>query len=167
MGLALKHLSEIRREEIARSLFTVKSEDKNKGELIGLCPIHGESNPSFSYNYKKDAYKCFSCNADGDLIRLWSELHGYGQKEGFEKFCEQYGIDIKTHHPHNNNEASNPPELSHEQVIDLMNQAWESFPPLPAAMVADLEKKRGWSKAWIEYLDLRLETKRISKKDGK
>jgi hypothetical protein len=41
MGIALKHLSEHQRAEIARSLFKDTSEDKNKGELIGRWPFPG------------------------------------------------------------------------------------------------------------------------------
>ena len=92
MGFAANHCDEGRRRDIARSLFTVTSVNETKGELHGLCPIHNESNPSFSYNYKKDVYKCLSCNADGDLVRLWSEVKGLGQKEGFKSFCAAFGI---------------------------------------------------------------------------
>jgi len=181
MGIALKHLSEAERARIARSLFTVKSEDKNRSELIGLCPIHGESNPSFSYNYKKDAYHCLSCLVDGDLANLWIEVHGFGQKEGFKAFCAEYGIEPEHNHsvtPRRENSTPAlspnsmapdpatpaPMELTHEQIVEQMNRAWEKFPALPAAMVAKLEKERGWSKEWIEILDLRLETWRLSKK---
>ena len=100
MGIALKHLSEAKRAEIARSLYKVTFGDKNRGKIIGLCPIHNENNPSFSYNYKKDVYKCLSCNADGDLLKLWSEVRGLGQKEGFRAFCTEYGIELE--HKKNN-----------------------------------------------------------------
>jgi putative DNA primase/helicase len=182
MGIALKYLSEGQRASIARSLFKVTSEEKGKGEIHGLCPIHGESNPSFSYNYQKDSYNCFSCGASGDLIRLWTEVRGLSQTDGFKSFCEEYGIEHKQddHHagadhssshsraggnPENKTQGTPaPPELSHEQVVEQMNRAWEKFPALPAAFVASMERERGWSKQWIEMIDLRLETWRISKK---
>jgi len=180
MGFATKHLSEHQRAEIARTLFKVTNDkDTTRGELIGLCPIHNESNPSFSYNYKKDVYKCQSCNADGDIIKLWSEVNHLGQKNGFEAFCREFGIEIKKldsrlrtlkgiHDGNDDNgeksKNSNDPELSHELIIEQMNRAWEKFPPLPASMIADLEKKRGWRRDWIEIIDLRLETWRLGKK---
>jgi len=164
MGIALKKLSESERARIARSLYKVTSEDKNRGELIGLCPIHGESNPSFSYNYIKDVYKCLSCNADGDLVKLWSEVNGHGQKEGIKAFCADFGIETG-HKSDNNQPKTDGPsaELTHEQIIEQMNRAWEKFPPLPAEMIPALILHRGWSKDWIEILDLRLETWRLSK----
>lgn len=177
MGIATKHLSESQRAAIARSLFKVTSEEKGKGEIHGLCPIHNESKPSFSYNYQKDSYNCFSCGASGDLIRLWVETKGLSQTEGFKAFCEEYGIELKHDHDHTGAghspatshqppDSPAPPELSHEQVVEQMNRAWEKFPALPAAFVARIKKERGWSPAMIEMLDLRLETWRLSRKKG-
>lgn len=249
MGIALKHLSESQRAQIARSLFKVTSEEKSKGEIHGLCPIHGESNPSFSYNYVKDSYNCFSCGVSGDLLRLWSEVKGFGQKEGFKAFCAEYGIELKhdDHYSHSgegrnsekkdvgcirtkdenglcshlwsssdldgyvslcsdkagkqikccrqcektdcNSRCANstpasapdgladplppdetlpplpaPGELTHDQVVEQMNRAWEKFPALPAEMIPSLILHRGWLRDTIEMLDLRLETWRLSKK---
>jgi putative DNA primase/helicase len=185
MGIALKHLSESQRASIARSLFKVTSEDHNKGELHGLCPIHGDKNPSFSYNYKKDVYKCLSSctedNADGDLIKLWIRVKGYSEKEGFKTFCAEHGIELKhdqdhagaNHHqavdrpapaPDPATAAPAPPELSHEQIVEQMHRAWEKFPALPAVFVSRMERERGWSPEMVELLDLRLETWRLSKK---
>jgi len=176
MGIALKYLSESQLIEIATSLFKVTSKEMTKGELHGLCPIHNESNPSFSYNFKKDVYHCLSCGADGDLIRLWCEINHLGQKDGFKAFCEQYGITLKTpagdHASGGTRDASRetlhdssaPMELTHEQIVAQMNLAWEKFPALPSTMISQLEKERGWSRKWIEILDLRLETWRLSKK---
>src|SRR5271157_2113383 len=116
MGIALKHLSESKRAEIARSLYRVTSEDKNRGEIIGCCPLHNENNPSFSYNYKKDTYNCLSCGAGGDLLKLWSEIRGLGQKEGFRAFCTGYGIELKKLDSGlRRNDKNAAIELSHEQ----------------------------------------------------
>lgn len=181
MGIALEHLSESQRAQIARSLFKITSEDHNKGELHGLCPIHGDKNPSFSYNYKKDVYKCLSSctedNADGDLAKLWIIVKGLDRVEGFKAFCAEFGIETQRaqfdHHDRPAVKHDPPPvapippdpdALTHEQVIEQMSRAWEKFPALPAEYVSRMERERGWSKEWIETLDLRLETWRLSKK---
>ena len=91
MGKALE-LSESEREAIARGLFEVTG-DRQGDELHGLCPFHGETNPSFSYNIAKDVYNCFSCQVHGDLIRLWSKTKGTGNTtDDFKSFCSRYGI---------------------------------------------------------------------------
>ena len=166
MGIALKHLSEVQLIEIATSLFKVTSKQMAKGELHGLCPIHGEKTPSFSYNFEKDKYNCLACGASGNIIKLWSELNHYNERDGFEAFAEKYGLPYK--HAGDSAPATagsgEMPELTHEQILEQMNRAWEKFPVLPAGMIARLEKERGWSRETIEIYDLHLETWRLSKK---
>ena len=175
MGIALKHLSEADVIRIARELF--KSKDPKGDEVHGFCPIHQESenspSPSFSYNFKLDAYHCFSCGADGDLIKLWTEVKGLSQTEGFKSFCQAYNIPYgkKTPdgpaEPKKTNKDTRPDvEISYEDTLELMRQAWEKFPSLPSDWLARLEKERGWSPDTIEKLGLRLQTWRLDKKTG-
>jgi len=173
MGIALKHLSEAERIRIASELFKITSREEHKGELHGLCPIHGDHNQSFSYNFKTDVYHCFSCEASGDLLKLFCEVHNLGQKEGFKAFCDQYGIslDKKDHHQRTSSSTTPTPsssdvDLSIEDKKDLMRQAWEKMPSLPSDWIERLERERGWSKEVIQLLDLRLQTMRFDKKSG-
>lgn len=167
MGIALQHLSEPDRIKIARELFQVTSIDEAKGEIHGLCPIHKESNPSFSYNYRTDLYNCFSCSASGDLLRLWSEINGYGQKEGFKAFSEKFGISSGEGQKSRRTaatEGGDGPVISHETAVEQMRLAWEQFPKLPEAWLQRLEKERGWTQKWMEILDLRLQSHYLNKK---
>jgi putative DNA primase/helicase len=169
LGIAKKHLSETDRKNIAKDIFKVTSTEDKKGELHGLCPIHSESNPSFSYNFRKDQYNCFSCGAAGDLLKLWSEVNGLNQIEGFKAFCEKFAIplggDQKRERAAAKGTGGGEAEpLSHEKTMEMMNKAWEMFPALPDQWIARLEKTRGWSRRVIEILDLRLETHRLTKK---
>jgi len=177
MGLASKYLPDAERSTIARSLYKVTKQTKD-GEIHGYCPIHQESeqsaSPSFSYNVTKDSYHCFSCGADGDLIKLWSEVHGYGQKEGFKAFCEAYGVpygkdasDAKRDGKGGRKDDRPDVELKHEETLELMRQAWEKFPSLPSDWIERLKRERGWSADAIRHLDLRLQTCRLDKKTGK
>ena len=167
MGIAAKHFGESRRAEIARALFTVTSTEEGKGELHGLCPIHGEKNPSFAYNYKIDLYNCLACGAAGDLIRLWSEVKGFGQKEGFKAFCAEFGVSSGEGQPgggaRRGGEGAAADPALHEKAMTAMAAAWEMFPPLPDEWRTRLSKSRGWSKNWMEILDLRMQTHRFSK----
>lgn len=179
MGIAGKHLSESQLATIARSLFTVKSEATAKGELHGLCPIHQEPentpSPSFSYNYKKDSYHCFSCGADGDLLKLWTEIRGLSQKEGFKAFCDTYDIPYGKDAPDSGQRSQESRkdtrpdvELTVEQTLELMRQAWEKFPSIPSGSFWSerLRKERGWTEEVIRNLDIRLQTWRLDKKTG-
>ena len=169
MSIIKKYLSDSDRERICRELCHIEKGPDHKGELWGLCPIHGESETtaslSFSYNVNLDIYHCFSCGADGDLIKLYCEVNHLGQKDGFKSFCEKYNIPLGENHNHKKDERPDA-DISVEQTIALMLEAWEKFPPLPEIWLSRMEKERGWSRRWMEILDLRLQNRRLNKKTG-
>src|SRR5438309_11955967 len=39
-------------------------------ELVGLCPFHRETRPSFYVNAAKNLFYCHGCGRGGDLIRF-------------------------------------------------------------------------------------------------
>ncbi len=43
---------------------------KNGDEVRACCPVHGESNPSFSVSVSKQIFNCFSCGAKGHIVKL-------------------------------------------------------------------------------------------------
>jgi len=43
---------------------------KNGKSYFGLCPFHGDKNPSFSVNPLNNLWQCFGCGAGGDVIRF-------------------------------------------------------------------------------------------------
>ncbi|MBW1712906.1 MAG: DNA primase, partial [Deltaproteobacteria bacterium] len=149
MGIALDHLSEDRRREIAGGLFKVTRRDEAKGELHGLCPIHSEQNPSFSYNFKKDVFKCLSCDASGDLASLWGQVRGYDAQEGFKAFCREFGIGADDKRPKKRPDRQKPDKI-------IPEEEWHRLKPLPETWLKKLKKERGWTQAAAEALDLRL-----------
>lgn len=166
MGIALNYISESERERIAKSLFEVKKQDTEKGELQGLCPLHKDRNPSFGYNYKSDAYYCFACLAAGDLARLWYKIQGHSDEiEGFRAFCREFDIDQGSRGDRSisANLQSHPEEK--EPLMDL-ESVWGRFPLLPEARIRELEISRGWNKRTIEKIDLRLQTYYLDAKSG-
>jgi DNA primase len=136
MGIALEKLDDQQRELIAKELFTVKKEYSNRGELHGLCPIHKEKNPSFSYNFKKDAYNCLSCGAAGDLADLWTKVNGYGDEEGFKAFCDAYGIELES-------ASGKKAKKKKKQSEADLSGIFEKLAPLPANWIDRLKGERG------------------------
>ena len=92
MGIALKHLSESDRIRIARELFKITRQDEHKGELHGCCPVHGEKNASFSYNYRTDTYHCFACGAHGSAIDLVKQVEGLEFLPAVQWLARQFSI---------------------------------------------------------------------------
>jgi len=41
-----------------------------RSEVVGLCPLHAETRPSFYVNTRKDVFYCHGCGQGGDLIRF-------------------------------------------------------------------------------------------------
>ncbi len=167
MGFAKDKINSDVRAQIAASLFVVKTDDSKRSELIGLCPIHGESNPSFSYNVVKDVYFCQSCQATGDLIDLWCHVNGQpDKKEGFKAFCRAHQIE-KDGSSSRPAAAAKRQEKKAEKIVPIIDESvWERMQPLPEAFRKKLIKERSWSDDVFEKLDIRLQTVYLDK-DGK
>ena len=43
------------------------------GRYTGLCPFHQEKTPSFGVHQVRQFYKCFGCDAKGDVINFVME----------------------------------------------------------------------------------------------
>ncbi len=164
MGWAKDHMTPAGRETNARGLFEVKDnlsgEDKKQEFwLRGLCPLHGESNPSFGYNVTEDYYKCLACGATGDLVGLWSKVHGLDNSEGFRQFKELVeGMGVSAgplSDPVRKRGAKKKPPYE-APVID--EDVWQQMKPLPADWVVRLQEIRGWTADIIAAMDLRLQT---------
>ena len=161
MGKASQHLSRSQLETIARDLFIVKS--TRGDELIGLCPVHEDKNPSFSYNPSKDLCHCFSCGFNGDIISLWSKVKGYGDtKEGFLAFCQEYNISDGLKSPNQKATRTNK-----KQESPPLDKAYNLLGPMPGQWIDKLQKTRGWHPLVIEKLGIRQQTHYQAKKTGK
>lgn len=162
MGIALDRLGEVECRRIAETLFH-QTRERAGSELNGRCPLpgHDDQQPSFSYNYAKDVFKCKGCGGAGDLVVLWGEVNGIGdKKEQFKAFCREFGIDrdgprgrAKKRRRKRPGKAQAQPKKDDSPVIS--EEEWAKYGPLPEKWVERLEQKRGWSRETIRELDLR------------
>jgi len=58
----------------------------------GLCPFHTEKTPSFSVHQTHQFYKCFGCNAGGDVIKFIMEIERLSFYEALKLLAERNGI---------------------------------------------------------------------------
>ncbi len=153
MGKATEHLSTTERENIARGLFSVKS--VKGGELIGLCPVHKDKNPSFSYNPSKDVCHCFTCGFSGDLIKLYGRVKGCGNnKIGFMAFCKEFNIsDGIPLSPLGNLSAK-----KRQKQMPPLDGIYKKLEPLPDTWIKKLLKTRGWSSGALDFLGIKMQT---------
>jgi len=64
-------------------LLTVMEREGINVDLHGrfLCPLHGDTNPSGKIYHEKARWKCYGCNAGGDVVDLVRLLHGLTYRE--------------------------------------------------------------------------------------
>jgi DNA primase len=47
----------------------------SRGRWMGLCPLHGDRQPSFLVDTNKDLFYCYGCGRGGDVIRFAELYH--------------------------------------------------------------------------------------------
>lgn len=60
----------------------------------GLCPFHNEKTPSFSIYAEHQFFKCFGCNAKGDVIKFVEMIDRVTFWEAVKKLAEMHGIPL-------------------------------------------------------------------------
>jgi DNA primase len=58
----------------------------------GLCPFHNEKTASFSVSQEHQYFKCFGCDAKGDVFKFIELIEGLTFFEALKKLADQHGI---------------------------------------------------------------------------
>jgi DNA primase len=58
----------------------------------GLCPFHNEKTPSFSVNAEHQWFRCFGCDAKGDVFTFVMLIEGLTFFEALKKLADQHGV---------------------------------------------------------------------------
>jgi DNA primase len=61
-------------------------------ELVGLCPFHADTKPSFRLNLKKGVFHCFGCSAKGNVIDFVSRKEGCTIRRAAELVVDWCGL---------------------------------------------------------------------------
>ncbi len=61
---------------------------------VGLCPFHSEKTPSFGVHSGHQYYKCFGCDAAGDVFNFVQQIESLTFPETLRLLAERYGIAI-------------------------------------------------------------------------
>ncbi len=70
----------------------INLKENGKAQVLGLCPFHDDHNPSLSIRLKDGVYKCFSCNAKGDVFKFYQDYKKVDFKTAFKEIAEMQGI---------------------------------------------------------------------------
>ena len=77
----------------------------------GLCPFHPDKNPSMDVNPDRRTFRCWSCEAHGDVFSFVQMVEGVEFPEAKKILADRAGIEIKQWKPN--------PQLKQEEDQDL------------------------------------------------
>ncbi|MEF2228865.1 MAG: DNA primase [Candidatus Cardinium sp.] len=78
-------------EEVVADFVSLKKKGQN---FWACCPFHHEQTPSFSVSPTKGFYKCFGCDAAGDVITFVQQIEGVSFVEAITALAQRYGIPV-------------------------------------------------------------------------
>ena len=61
---------------------------------VGLCPFHNEKTPSFNVRGDEGYYKCFGCDAKGDVFKFLQETTGQDFYHVARQLAEEAGLEF-------------------------------------------------------------------------
>jgi DNA primase len=72
---------------------------KRGNDLVGLCPFHGEKSPSFHVHPDRGFYKCFGCDAKGDVLTFIQKQENVGFQDALRILGKRYGVEVENEDP--------------------------------------------------------------------
>lgn len=63
--------------------------------FVGICPFHKEKTPSFIVSPDIQRYKCFGCNASGDIFNFIQNIENLDFPETLEKLAKMAGVELR------------------------------------------------------------------------
>jgi DNA primase len=76
-------------EEVVGQYVKLQQRGKN---LVGLCPFHADTSPSFNVSPERAIFKCFGCGAGGNVFHFVMQFHRLSFPEAVEELARRYGI---------------------------------------------------------------------------
>ncbi len=64
----------------------------SKPETVGLCPFHTDSSPSLSVNVETGLFRCFSCDAKGDVFTFFQRIKSVNFPTALQEIGKMAGI---------------------------------------------------------------------------
>jgi hypothetical protein len=131
------------------------------GTLVGLCPLHAETTPSF-HVYPDEHFNCFGCGAHGDVIALCMKLDGLTVGEAAKRLGGSENYSSQTKIAHDRSEPTirptkqNPLALPHQMSLEEIRECARCAERLiaNAEAIQRLADWRGWSPSTIRDLAL-------------
>lgn len=147
-------IEEIRKQADIVQVISSYIEVKKKGnQFVAVCPFHADTNPSLSISRQLQIYKCFSCQAGGNVFTFVQEYERISFIEAVRKVAEMIGYSSKELDKPERNVSS---ETSN--ALNVVKQANELYQYLlksnDGKQALDYLIERGISQEMIDYFEL-------------
>ena len=90
---------------------------------VGLCPFHAEKSGSFNVRDETGRYKCFGCDAAGDVFKFVQEIDHVDFVAAVESLANKAGIELR----YTTGEAGDRVRQKRRQLVDAMGTAVEWY----------------------------------------
>ncbi|HEX3685039.1 MAG TPA: DNA primase [Bryobacteraceae bacterium] len=122
---------------------------------VGLCPFHSEKTPSFGVHSVLQYYKCFGCDAAGDVFKFVQEIESLTFPETLKLLADRYGIPMPERQRSDDPEAQRRAAIfeMHEIAADLFQKNLRAS---PGAEARNYLQSRNVSKAAMDEFRLGL-----------
>lgn len=99
-------------EDVLRHYGILERLRKRRNELVGLCPFHEETKPSFSASTSKNAFICFACSARGGVLEFVAAMEGVSVRQAGLLVADwfQVGSEAPANGPQRASKPQGPPE---------------------------------------------------------
>jgi DNA primase len=87
------------RTDIAEYIGQFVTLRKRGNSLVGLCPFHAERTPSFHVHPDKGFFKCFGCDAHGDVINYLRRAENLTFPDALRILAKRAGIEVEAEDP--------------------------------------------------------------------
>lgn len=114
----LSHLSGDFRRFYEKWIFKVKV---SRGQGSGICCLHDDRNPSFSFNLATGFFHCFGCGASGDIFTFYALKHELDVRRDFpavlQGIAQEFSIPITSKSTYSKSASSSKSAASWESRI--------------------------------------------------
>lgn len=117
-----------------------------------LCPFHGEKTPSFMVSPELQIFKCFGCDAKGDVFTFLEQFEGMEFSEALKYLAERAGVKLVRTQFSSTSEKEKLIDI-HKETLRFYNYLLLNH-PLGKKVLEYLEKERGLKKSTIEEFQL-------------
>ena len=97
----------------------------------GLCPFHDDHNPSLDVDPERQRYRCWSCQAAGDIFDFVMNRDRVTFREALESLAQKARIALPTRRTHSS-------DTSKQDSLDILHWAEDEF---HAAFLASTEAR--------------------------